>query len=60
LRQDENFLAECFAHLLQYLLEQEPEAAVRLVASLTGELIQLKPEESRLLEVRSQVVTDRA
>lgn len=57
-RQDENFLTESFAHLLQHLLDHEPVAAVQLAARLTGGLIQLPPEHARQLELRTQVVAD--
>src|SRR6516162_6194609 len=54
-RQDENFLTEAFAHLLRYLLENEPEAAVAIVKTLTGGFLNLSYEEAKLLEVRTQV-----
>lgn len=57
-RQDENFLTESFAYLLQHLIEHEPEAAVHLVASLSGGLIRLKPEQAKLLSIESQAVAD--
>jgi hypothetical protein len=50
-RQDENFLTEAFAYLLQHLLDQEPEAAVGLLAALTDGFFQLRAEEARLVEV---------
>ncbi len=54
-RQGENFLTESFAFLLQHLLDNEPEASVRLVGLITNGFIQLRPEESKVLEVRTQV-----
>jgi hypothetical protein len=35
-RQDENFLTESLAFVLEHLLENEPEAGVRIVALMTG------------------------
>lgn len=57
-RQDENFLTEAFAYVLKHLIEYEPEAAVHLVESLTGGLIRLKPEQTKLLRIESQAVSD--
>lgn len=56
-RQDENFLTEAFAHLLQHLLSHEPEAAVGLLHSLTRGFLDLCPAEARSVEVRTQVFT---
>jgi hypothetical protein len=56
-RQDENFLTEALAHLLQHLLDQEPEAAVRLLHAMTGGLLTLRAEHARLVEVRTQIVS---
>ncbi|MCI0639389.1 MAG: hypothetical protein L0Y72_04510 [Gemmataceae bacterium] len=55
-RQDENFLTEAFAHLGQHLLDHESEAGVGLIAFLTAGRIQLKPEEAKLVDVRTQIV----
>jgi hypothetical protein len=35
-RQDENFTTECFAHLLQYLLKNQPAIAFRILDNLTN------------------------
>jgi hypothetical protein len=56
-RQDENFLTEAFAHLLQHLLIDEPEAAVRILQSITNGFLALCPGEARSVEVRTQVFT---
>jgi hypothetical protein len=56
-RQDENFLTETLAHLLQYLLEHEPQAAVNLLRSLTEGFFDLRFEEARTVVVRTQVFT---
>lgn len=55
-RQDENFLTEAFAHLLQHLLIHEPEAAVCLLKDIT-DFLTLSPKEALAVEVRTQVVT---
>jgi hypothetical protein len=57
-RQDENFLTETFAFVLQFLLDQEPELSVRLVRELTGERISLPPADAKHLEIRTQVLSD--
>jgi hypothetical protein len=54
-RQDENFVTESLALVLQTLLEREPELAVRLVKLLSGGLIDVPPEEALTVEVRTQV-----
>ncbi len=55
-RQDENFVSEVFAFLLQQLLEEEPEAAVRLLNQMTNGFFNLTPPEAGAVEVRTQVV----
>jgi hypothetical protein len=54
-RQDENFLTEVFAFLLNHLAESEPEAATEIVARITGGAICLSPQQIRVLEVRTQI-----
>jgi len=56
-RQDENFLTEAFAHLLQYLLENEPEAAVGLIKALTKGAIDIPAAEARLVALRTQALS---
>ncbi|MBO0698202.1 MAG: hypothetical protein J2P46_07400 [Zavarzinella sp.] len=56
-RQDENFLTETFAFLLQYLIEEEPQAAAGLLRSLTDGFLELQPGEARAVAVRTQIVT---
>lgn len=55
-RQDENFITEAFAHLLQHLLDEEPEAGVHILEAVTGGFIRLKQEEARSVELRTQIV----
>jgi hypothetical protein len=55
-RQDENFLTEAFAHLLQHLLEEEPEAAVRFLEQVTGGFFKLGPTDARQVALRTQIV----
>src|SRR3982751_1135786 len=54
-RQDENFLTESLAVVLEQLLVLAPGVGVRLVSRLTGGLIELLPEEASLVEVATQV-----
>jgi hypothetical protein len=54
-RQDENFLTDTFAHLLQHLLSEEPEAAANLLRRLTAGFFQLTVAEARHVAIRTQV-----
>ncbi len=56
-RQDENFLTESLALLLEHLLILAPEAAVRLVGRFTGGFIDLAPENAAAIDIRTQVET---
>src|SRR6059058_2166221 len=58
-RQDENFLTESLALVLEQLLVLTPAVGTRLVARLTGGFIDLSPEDARIIEVRSQVEAGR-
>ena len=57
-RQDENFLTETFAYLLEYLAENEPEAAAEIVARVTGAIVMLSPQQIRGLIIRTQISGD--
>jgi hypothetical protein len=52
-RQDENFLTETFAYVIQYLIEEEPQAAAGLLRSLTDGFLDLQPKEARAVTVRT-------
>ncbi len=54
-RQDENFLTESLAVLLEQLLILVPEAGVKLVNRLTGGFIDSTAAEASTIEVRTQV-----
>lgn len=54
-RQDENFLTESLAVVLEHLLALAPDVGTRLVARLTGRLIDVSPEEAGAIEIRTQV-----
>lgn len=56
-RQDENFITECFAHLVQHLIDNEPEAACNLLSRLTDGVIRAKPSDLRFVEVNTQITT---
>jgi len=56
-RQDENFLTESLAVILELLLERVPEAGARLVRVLTNGFIYVDAGGIELLEIRTQVVT---
>lgn len=57
-RQDENFLTETFAYLLEYLTENEPEAASELVSQITSGIVTLTPQQVRGLKIRTQISGD--
>lgn len=54
-RQDENFLTESLAVVLEQLLVFAPGVGTRLVARLTGGFIALPPGDATAVEVRTQV-----
>jgi hypothetical protein len=54
-RQDENFLTETLAVVLEQLLELAPSVGVRMVSRLTGGFIDRPPEEASAIEVSTQV-----
>ena len=54
-RQDENFLTESLAVVLEQLLILAPEAGVRLVSRLTGGFIDLTASEASTIVVKTQV-----
>lgn len=56
-RQDENFVTESLAVVLEQLLILAPEVGARLVAKLTGGFIDLPAEGVSSIEIRPQVET---
>ena len=54
-RQDENFLTESLAVVLEQLLVLAPAVGTRLVARLTGGLIELPPDSASAIEIHTQV-----
>lgn len=58
-RQDENFVTESLALVLQDLLDREPAVGVGLLRFLTGGLVEVAPEDAATVDVRTQVETDR-
>src|SRR3954467_14465622 len=54
-RQDENFLTESLAVVLEQLLVLAPAVGTRLVARLTGGFIDLPPEDASAIEIHTQV-----
>src|SRR5687768_16338557 len=57
-RQDENFLTESLAVVLEQLLVLAPAVGTRLVARLTGGFIDLPPEDAGAIDVQTQVETE--
>jgi len=56
-RQDENFLTESLAVVLEELLILAPNVGVRLVSQLTGGFIEVNPDSASAIEIRTQVET---
>ncbi|MBI1879476.1 MAG: PD-(D/E)XK nuclease family protein [Chloroflexi bacterium] len=56
-RQDENFHTEALAHLLRHLTQHEPIAATNLLKVITGELLDLAPNEVASVSIETQVTT---
>src|SRR4051794_29456782 len=54
-RQDENFLTESLAVVVEQLLVIAPAVGTRLVAKLTGGFIDLPAEDASAIEIRTQV-----
>jgi len=54
-RQDENFVTESLAVVLENLLILSPEIGVRMVSRITGGFIAMGPEDSGAVEIRTQV-----
>lgn len=57
-RQDENFTTELLVLVLQFLLERDPVAGVRLVRELTEGFLDIAAEEARTIDLRTQVGTE--
>jgi hypothetical protein len=56
-RQDENFLTESLAVLMEHLLILVPEVGVRLVSRLTGGFIDLAAGDASAIEIHTQIET---
>lgn len=56
-RQDENFVTEAFAHLIRHLLENEPDAALRILRNLTEGMITATAVQASAVKVTTQVTT---
>jgi hypothetical protein len=54
-RQDENFLTESLAVVLEHLLTLVPEVGARLISRLTGGFIDVLPDDASSVEIRTQV-----
>lgn len=54
-RQDENFLTEALAVVLEHLLVLAPDVGTRLVSKLTGGFIDLPREDASAIEIHTQV-----
>lgn len=57
INQDENFLTEIFAFLLRYLIENEQDAAIKLLKHLSHNMLIMSPNELSGINIRTQTVT---
>lgn len=58
-RQDENFLTESLAVVLESLLSLSPEVGTRLISQLTGEFIHVPPDDAGTIEINTQVEAEK-
>lgn len=56
-RQDENFLTESLAVVLEQLLILAPGTGTRIISRLTGDFIDVPPADAGSIEIRTQVET---
>jgi hypothetical protein len=56
-RQDENFLTESLALVLQFLLERAPSVGVRLLGQLTDGFLRIQSEDAGTVDVSTQTET---
>ncbi len=54
-RQDENYLTESLAVVLEFLVAECPDVACRLIKALSGGRIELSSDEVATIEIRTQV-----
>jgi hypothetical protein len=59
IRQDENFTTEAFAHLLRYLRDFEPEAAVQILTKLVGNDSRISIGRLKELYIETQIPTEK-
>ncbi len=58
IRQDENFLTESLAVVLEQLLVLAPAVSMRLISRLTGDFIEPNPEAAGTIVIRTQVAVE--
>jgi hypothetical protein len=54
-RQDENFLTESLAVVLEQLLTLAPEVGTRLIREVTGGFLNVAPEDASTISIQTQV-----
>ncbi|MBF0555949.1 MAG: PD-(D/E)XK nuclease family protein [Nitrospirae bacterium] len=57
-RQDENFVTEAFAHLLDHLIQYEPVIAINILNRLTDSRFIFDISQIESIEIKTQAVTD--
>jgi len=58
LSQDENFLTESLAFLLQYLIANEPQSALSILRSITNQRLAINLDEIISVDIKTQVNTE--
>ncbi len=56
--QDENFTTDAFAHLLRYLLKEDPPAGTAILDTLTGGSVQIHEDEASRVAISTQEHTE--
>ena len=56
--QDENFTTDSFVHLLNHLIQSDPNAAILVLSRLSDSNIQMEEPDIKKLTIESQVQTD--
>src|ERR1022692_3494109 len=59
-RQDENFVTESLAVVLEHLLLLAPECGVRLLARLTDDFLDMEAADASTVEIHTQVIVSGA
>ena len=56
--QNEDFITECFAHLLQILITDDAKSAIEIIRYITGSYLKLTVEDLKNLKITTQITTE--